>query len=76
MLFVDDNSFLQSFLYDRKIRELKKEIEHYQGVIENSQQQLNELRSNSENLEKFAREQYLMKKSNEDIYIIEDSKNE
>ena len=28
------------------------------------------LKTNNENLEKFAREQYLMKKDNEDIFII------
>ena len=50
-------------------------IEHYQHVIDESNRRLNELRSNSENLEKFAREQYLMKKPNEDIYIIEVEKN-
>ena len=61
MIFVDENSFVQSFLYDQQIHGLKKEIQHYQGVIEES---------NEKNLEKFAREQYLMKKDNEDIYII------
>ena len=75
MIFVDDNSFLQSFAYNRKIRQLKGDIEHYQHVIDESNRRLNELRSNSENLEKFAREQYLMKKPNEDIYIIEVEKN-
>ena len=58
-----------------KIRQLKGDIEHYQHVIDESNRRLNELRSNSENLEKFAREQYLMKKPNEDIYIIEVEKN-
>ena len=75
MIFVDDNSLLQSFAYNRKIRQLKGDIEHYQHVIDESNRRLNELRSNSENLEKFAREQYLMKKPNEDIYIIEVEKN-
>lgn len=64
------NSFVQSFLYDQQIHGLKKEIQHYQGVIEEKQNKLNELQSNKKNLEKFAREQYLMKKDNEDIYII------
>lgn len=71
MIFIDENSFLQSFIYNRKISQLEKEIEHYKGVIEESKQGLNDLQSNEENLEKFAREQYLMKKPNEDIYIIE-----
>ena len=70
MIFVDENSFVQSFLYDQQIHGLKKEIQHYQGVIEESKTKLNELQSNEKNLEKFAREQYLMKKDNEDIYII------
>ena len=38
--------------------------------FENDRNRLNELRTNNENLEKFAREQYLMKKPNEDIFII------
>ena len=67
MIFVDENSFVQSFLYDQQIHGLKKEIQHYQGVFKTK---LNELQSNEKNLEKFAREQYLMKKDNEDIYII------
>ena len=70
MIFVDENSFVQSFLYDQQIHGLKKEIQHHQGVIEESKTKLNELQSNEKNLEKFAREQYLMKKDNEDIYII------
>jgi len=32
---------------------------------------MNELRTDNENLEKFAREQYLMKRENEEIFIIE-----
>ena len=70
MIFVDENSFVQSFLYDQQIHGLKKEIQHYQGVIEESKTKLNELQSNEKNLEKFAREQYLMKKDNEEIYIV------
>jgi len=32
---------------------------------------LEERKNNPENLEKFAREQYLMRKDNEDVFIIE-----
>lgn len=70
ILFLDENSIVRSMEYSRKISELEKEIDHYKEVISESQSHLNELRSNEENLEKFAREQYLMKKSDEDIYII------
>lgn len=70
MIFLDENSLLRSFEYSQKITQLEKEITHYQQVIDDSKQRLNELRSDDENLEKFGREQYLMKKPNEDIYII------
>lgn len=70
MVFIDDNSIYDNFQYSFKIRELNKEINYYKGVIEESKDKLNELNSSPENLEKFAREQFLMKKANEDIYLV------
>ena len=40
--------------------------------IEEDRKRIQELKTNNDNLEKFAREQYLMKKDNEDIFIIVD----
>jgi cell division protein FtsB len=54
----------------RKIHNLEKEKEYYLQKIENDRNRLKELQTNSENLEKFAREQYYMKKPNEDIFVI------
>ncbi|MEG1586876.1 MAG: septum formation initiator family protein [Bacteroidales bacterium] len=71
MLFFDENSIYKSTQYRFKIRELNKEINYYKKVIEESKNKLNELNSSPENLEKFAREQFLMKKENEDIYLLE-----
>ena len=45
-------------------------IEKLQTLIEQDKQNYRELTSNPEQLEKFARENYLMKKENEDIFII------
>ncbi|NOU18850.1 MAG: septum formation initiator family protein [Bacteroidales bacterium] len=56
----------------RSIHSLEDEKEYYQKKIETDRQRLNELKTNDENLEKFAREQYLMKKPNEDIFIVEE----
>lgn len=70
MLFFDENSIYKNIQYRFKIRELNKEISYYKGVIEESKGKLNELNSSPENLEKFAREQFLMKKANEDIYLV------
>lgn len=56
----------------RSIHKLEKEKEYYKKKIESDSQKLNELKTNDENLEKFAREQYLMKKPNEEIFIVEE----
>jgi len=53
------------------LNNLKKEKEHYKAQMEKDRKQLKEL-NKDENLEKFAREKYLMKKSDEDIFYIED----
>lgn len=71
MVFLDNNSLIKRYEYNQKIKELQKEIKHYNQIIEEGQVQLEELRSNDDNLEKFAREKYLMKKPNEDIFLIE-----
>ena len=71
MTFFDQNNLLSRVQYDQKIRRLNNEIAYYEREIEQSTQKRIELQSSNENLEKFAREQYLMKKANEDIFIIE-----
>ncbi|MDR1729614.1 MAG: septum formation initiator family protein [Prevotellaceae bacterium] len=71
MTFFDENDLLSRFNYDQKIRKLNSEITYYEKEIEQSTRKKIELQSSNENLEKFAREQYLMKKANEDIFIIE-----
>jgi cell division protein FtsB len=53
-----------------EINKKEKEMEHLQTLIEQDRQNYKELTSNREQLEKFARENYLMKKENEDIFII------
>ena len=55
---------------EKKIRSLEKEIKHYQKEIEVNSKKLNDLHTDKEGLERFAREEYFMKKPNEDVYII------
>ena len=71
ILFIDDHNVFQRFSYRKKINELKKEIRYYENENEKIIQKLEELHSNDEDLEQFAREEYLMKKPNEDIFIFE-----
>ncbi|WP_425882929.1 FtsB family cell division protein [Parabacteroides sp. ASD2025] len=65
-----DSSLYKRYTYDEKIRSLEKEIKHYQNEIEVNSKKLNDLHTDKEGLERFAREEYFMKKSNEDVYII------
>lgn len=55
------------------LKELQAERDFFKHEIERYRTQINELRSDRENLEKFAREQHLMKRKNEDIFIILES---
>lgn len=56
----------------RAIHKLENEKEYYQKKIQSDNQKLKELKTSDENLEKFAREQYLMKKSDEVIFVVEE----
>jgi cell division protein FtsB len=67
--FVDENSALRRWGYKREIMRLNSEIEKYRAEYEESTEKLNDLNSNPESIEKIAREKYLMKKPNEDIYV-------
>ena len=70
VLFLDENSLMRRMHLTTQERELKKEIKYYKDKIEKDAQKLEELHSSDENLEKFAREQYLMKQPDEEIFII------
>ena len=70
--FFDKNSFVEKMQLRHKINTLTEQKEYYRKTIEDDNRKIQELLSNRDNLEKFAREQYLMKNSNEDIYIIVD----
>lgn len=70
MLFFDANSFLIHRELNQEIKKLEKQKEFLQGEIEKDKTILQKL-SSKEELEKFAREKYYMKKENEEIFLIE-----
>jgi cell division protein FtsB len=70
MLFIDQTSFIDRFSLMKNIKEMKAERERLQNEIKRNKEMINELQSISEHLEKFAREEYLMKKPDEDIFIV------
>jgi len=68
--FIGDNTFLDGMRYDAKIKILQKEVESLKTENEKKLQQLNALQGDKESLEQFAREQFLMTKPNEDLFLI------
>jgi cell division protein FtsB len=70
MLFFDENSYLTHRKFDKEINDLENTISFYKKKIEQDKSTISKLQDSLE-LERFAREKYLMKKENEDIYIIE-----
>jgi cell division protein FtsB len=70
MLFFDENSYLTHRKFNNEINDLESTISFYKDKIEKDRATIKKLQDSLE-LERFAREKYLMKKDNEDIYIIE-----
>jgi cell division protein FtsB len=70
MLFFDRNDLSSQMQYTKQKKNLEAEKEFYEKEILKVEKNLEELSSDPKKLEKFAREKYLMKKENEDIYIL------
>jgi len=70
MIFFDTNNLIDRHKNVKKINQMEQEIEYFKHRIETDKINLEELKTNPEVLEKFAREKYLMKNKNEDIFII------
>jgi cell division protein FtsB len=70
MFFFDSNDFITQYQMSKKLSELEDEKEHYLQRITQVQKDREELLSNSQLLEKYAREKYQMKKPTEDLFII------
>jgi len=73
MIFLDSNDLISRFKMGTKLRSLENEKEYYQEKISEVGKDRQELTTNKELLEKFAREKYLMKKPTEDIFIIQEN---
>jgi cell division protein DivIC len=70
LLIFDNNSLIDRIKYLNTLREMDTEKQYYLERIKEDTRRLNELKTDRENLEKFAREQYFMKKENEEVFVI------
>ncbi len=72
VLFFDSNSIVELSKVVINISKQESQKLYYKESIKMIDEKLNELNSNRDSLEKFAREQYYFKEDDEDIFIIEE----
>lgn len=72
MTFLDSNDLINRYRMSAKLRSLEHEKEYYREKIQEVEHDRDELMGTTESLERFAREKYLMKRDQEDIFIVED----
>ncbi len=71
MLFFDDRDVYNTYFKQRaELNNLKENKQYYEKQIALTQKELDQLRINTATIEKYAREKYLMKRDNEDLFII------
>ncbi len=73
MVFFDSSSVLNRMKYREKLNILKQEKHFYLEEIKKDSILSQKLISDSTEIEKFARESYLMKKEKEDVFLVIDT---
>ena len=73
MVFFDSSSVLNRMKYKEKLNSLKKEKHAFLEEIRKDSILSQQLISDSTAIEKFARENYLMKKEKEDVFLVVDT---
>jgi cell division protein FtsB len=69
LLYFDKNDVFTQYELVQKCNKLNAERDYYIAEIEKNKLEINELQNNSKSLETFAREKYLMKKDDEDVFV-------
>lgn len=70
MLFFDHNDIFMQIDRKNQLNELLTSKDFYQQQIDQTRKNLSDLQNNPAALEKYAREKYLLKKENEDVFIV------
>lgn len=70
--FFDENSITHRINQEMEIRSLKEQIAVYNERYEKDEALLKELRRNPEAIARIARERYMMRTDDEDIFVLDD----
>jgi cell division protein FtsB len=71
VIFFDSSSIVRCTRIKINIGNQEELKEYYREEIKSVEEKLNQLSSNKDSLEKFAREHYLFKEDDEDLFIVE-----
>jgi len=74
MLFIDHNDVFVQLDRRRQLNELLASKRFYEQQIAQTKKNLSDLENNSAALERYAREKYLLKKANEDVFVVTPAK--
>jgi cell division protein FtsB len=70
MLFFDQNNWLRQISLSKELHDARQQEQYYKNEIASDSLRLHELTTSDESAEKLAREKYLMKKDDEEIFLI------
>src|SRR3982751_4402999 len=70
MLFIDKNDLFTLSTRSHQLKELEQSKEYYTDRIATERKALEQLRTDPGTVEKYAREKYLMKRDNEDLFLV------
>ena len=73
MLFFAEKDISTAYSKRAKFRELMTSEQLLTNKINETKIELSQLKTDAQTIEKYAREKYLMKKDNEDLFIIKDN---
>lgn len=74
ILVIDPFNVFEQVRLHKALKDQKQQIEYYKKEVSQSKQYLQALQNDTATMEKVAREQYLMKRDNEVVYLIETQK--
>lgn len=70
MLFFDENNLFVQLDRKRQLNELLSQKAYYEKQISLTNNELSELQKSPASVEKFVREHYMMKRTNEDVFVV------
>ncbi len=70
ILLINEHNLIQHVQNKAKLQQLNDQKDILEEKIESDKMKIQELQTSQQNLEKFAREQFLMRKADEDVFVV------